>query len=46
MLILLIKSNLPIVLVYGGSQGAKSINDAILGIIQKLKFQKALYKMP
>ncbi len=29
-----IKSNLPIVLVYGGSQGAKSINNALLGIIE------------
>lgn len=32
---LLIKNNLPIILIYGGSQGAKSINDAVLGIIKE-----------
>jgi len=30
-----IKSDLPIVLVFGGSQGAKTINEALLGIIRK-----------
>jgi len=29
-----IKSNLPIVLIFGGSQGAKSINNALIDIIQ------------
>ena len=29
-----IKNNLPIALVYGGSQGAKTINNALLGIIE------------
>ena len=31
---LAIKSNLPIALIYGGSQGAKSINNALLGILE------------
>lgn len=29
-----IKSNLPIVLIFGGSQGAKTINNSLLGIIE------------
>ena len=29
-----IKSNLPIALVYGGSQGARTINNALLGIVE------------
>ena len=34
-----IKNNLPIVLVFGGSQGAQKINEAILGILKnKLNF--------
>lgn len=35
-----IKNNLPIVLVYGGSQGAKSINNAVLGIVESKLNQK------
>lgn len=35
-----IKNNLPIVLVFGGSQGAKSINDALLGLIREELNQK------
>lgn len=35
-----IKNNLPIVLVYGGSQGAKSINDAVIGIIESKQNEK------
>ncbi|MBR2587682.1 MAG: undecaprenyldiphospho-muramoylpentapeptide beta-N-acetylglucosaminyltransferase [Bacilli bacterium] len=32
-----LNSNLPIVLVFGGSQGAKAINDAIIGILKEEK---------
>ena len=35
-----IKNDLPIVLVYGGSQGAKSINDALLGILENKSNEK------
>ena len=34
-----LNSNLPIVLVFGGSQGAKAINDAIIGMIKSNKIQ-------
>lgn len=30
-----LKQNLPIVLVFGGSQGAQKINEAVIGIIRK-----------
>ncbi|MBR1653929.1 MAG: undecaprenyldiphospho-muramoylpentapeptide beta-N-acetylglucosaminyltransferase [Clostridia bacterium] len=32
-----LKNNLPIVLVFGGSQGAKAINDAIIGMLKENK---------
>ena len=35
-----VKENLPIVLVFGGSQGAKKINDAVLDIIRNKKNEK------
>lgn len=35
-----IKNDLPIVLVFGGSQGAKRINDAVFGLIHEKKNEK------
>lgn len=34
-----LNSNLPIVLVFGGSQGAKAINDAIIGMLKENKIK-------
>lgn len=34
-----VKTNLPIVLVFGGSQGAKRINEAMLNLIAEKKMQ-------
>ena len=35
-----INPNLPLVLVFGGSQGAKAINDALLQVIKEKEFEK------
>lgn len=34
-----LKANLPVVLVFGGSQGAKAINDAIIGMLKENKIK-------